>query len=47
MARRRQEQTHTQRLARDFPFPAAGGKMKSVLRAAPRWDKVPIQWKNC
>ena len=34
-------------VARDFPFPAAGGKMKSVLRAAPRWDKVPIQWKNC
>ena len=33
--------------ARDFLFPAAGGKMKSVLRAAPRWDKVPIQWKNC
>jgi len=33
--------------ARDFPFPAAGGKMKSVLRAAPRWDKVPSQWKNC
>ncbi len=26
--------------ARDFPFPAAGGKMKSVLRDAPRWDKV-------
>lgn len=25
---------------RDFPFPAASGKMKSVLRAAPRWDKV-------
>ena len=51
MARRRQEQTHTQRRDMDrrgdFPFPAAGGKMKSVLRAAPRWDKVPIQWKNC
>ena len=26
--------------ARDFPFPAVSGKMKSVLRAAPRWDKV-------
>ena len=25
---------------RDFPFPAVSGKMKSVLRAAPRWDKV-------
>ena len=25
---------------RDFLFPATGVKMKSVLRAAPRWDKV-------
>ena len=29
---------------RDFPFPAASGKMKSVLRAAPRWDKVSQSW---
>ena len=25
---------------RDFPFPAAGGKMKSVLTGRPRWDKT-------
>ena len=27
---------------RDFPFPAAGGKMKSVLRAASYGTKCPI-----
>mgnify|MGYP005893607581 CR=1 FL=1 len=27
-------------VVRDFPFPSASGKMKSVLRTAPRWDKV-------
>ena len=45
-ARRQQEQTHTPApgqgygAVRDFPFPAAGGKMKSVLTGRPRLDKT-------